>query len=955
MINIEKTISNLVKSHFPFFMQEDAPVFIEFVKKYYEWLEQEGNTLYHSRNIPVYKDIDSTTDQFLVYFKEKYLKNIQFNTEISTKRMVKHSLDLYRSKGTERAIDLLFKSVFNTPAQVYLPGDDLFKLSSGDYYQKLYLEVTPNPMNIMFVGKQIIGVQSKTTAFVEKLVRKKIKEVYSEVFTISDINPKGLHFQTGETIKTADQTEIKNNPKITGSLTNLRVEDSGYGFSVGDQVNIESDLGVGAVGRVANTADVTGKVTFTLEDGGFGFSSNASIYVSNSVLLVSNVNVNTSYISTYGSLTSYFKYKDTVISNQCRIAANNIFKNTTPSAANLQIGDKIYVYNTDDTLKGTGTIQYFNITNTTSGVIYLNVLSGNLDCRGVTTINAYFTDSNTISMNLVSVSSYSNTSAVATVLGIDKTITVKYQNSRSFQVNETVYQVDINNIQIASGTVSQVTSSGLYGTLKITDIKGLFDNSKTLYGQKSGASAEVTSIDVNLGIIDTYDVVDVQTTSACNQISVSNTLPIFAGMFISSNNGYVPYATNVASVSVGSPNNTITMTAAATATGLSVLSFKQVNRFDSNTVNYVKVYDSNNYNYSEATLSSVSTGNGASFSIAPFLLNSETININTDFLRDHLSTSLGVYDYGFNPVYVANDTNSTVLKDALNYNIITIGTISGLSGVYSGNNYNVNPVIRVEEPLVSYYKKQNLIINVVNATAGFYLNEIVTQPSTGAKGYVISSNNDAIVVKNYSFENDFASNNQIKGKYSGATAIVSNIRKDEYSLSMGLNAIITGNVVSRQGGVTDIQVIDSGYGYAHDELATFYSTDGTRFGLARALLGSRTSNTDSRGVEGKSIGVYRDNNGFLSDYKKLQDGYYYQEFSYEVRSSVTLDKYEAMLKQLLHVAGTKYFAATIKSSDIPVQPTINTLAIDKYNVTIDRTDITGDSTIYTADVTYKEG
>ena len=91
--------------------------------------------------------------------------------------------------------------------------------------------------------------------------------------------------------------------------------------------------------------------------------------------------------------------------------------------------------------------------------------------------------------------------------------------------------------------------------------------------------------------------------------------------------------------------------------------------------------------------------------------------------------------------------------------------------------------------------------------------------------------------------------------------------------------------------------------------------------------------------------------GFLSGTKKLYDAYYYQDYSYEVRSSVTLDKYEAMLKQLLHVAGTVYFANTVTSSAIPVS-SVALPSLDEYNFTVDSNTITVDSMLYTTDTTF---
>jgi hypothetical protein len=172
---------------------------------------------------------------------------------------------------------------------------------------------------------------------------------------------------------------------------------------------------------------------------------------------------------------------------------------------------------------------------------------------------------------------------------------------------------------------------------------------------------------------------------------------------------------------------------------------------------------------------------------------------------------------------------------------------------------------------------------------------------------------------------------------------------------MGKNAVITANVISQSGSVTSINVIDSGYGFLHREQGTFTSEDGERVGTLQMLLGNRTEQYERDiGREGHSLGYYRSQDGFLSNDKKVYDAYYYQDYSYEVRSSVTLDKYEAMLKQLLHVAGTKYFANTITSTAIPVSTTI-TLNFDKYNFTVDTNTVTSDTTQYTSDTTYVEG
>ena len=185
-VDVEKLISPLVKNQFPEFYKEEGELFITFVKAYYEWLETEsftdadGNTienpaatLYHSRRIPDYRDIDKTIEDFIVDFKNKYLPNVQFNTATNKRLFIKNALDFYRAKGTERAVDLFFKLVYGLEAQVYYPGDDLFRLSDNSWQNVTYIEIIPNPNNVIFVGEPIFGAESGARAFCDKLVKVK--------------------------------------------------------------------------------------------------------------------------------------------------------------------------------------------------------------------------------------------------------------------------------------------------------------------------------------------------------------------------------------------------------------------------------------------------------------------------------------------------------------------------------------------------------------------------------------------------------------------------------------------------------------------------------------------------------------------------------------------------------------------------------------------------------------
>lgn len=54
-------------------------------------------------------------------------------------------------------------------------------------------------------------------------------------------------------------------------------------------------------------------------------------------------------------------------------------------------------------------------------------------------------------------------------------------------------------------------------------------------------------------------------------------------------------------------------------------------------------------------------------------------------------------------------------------------------------------------------------------------------------------------------------------------------------------------------------------------------------------------------------GVFTDTKGFLSWNNKMQDNFYYQEYSYAIKSSQYIDTYRKIINDLLHPAGTKMF------------------------------------------------
>ena len=134
--------------------------------------------------------------------------------------------------------------------------------------------------------------------------------------------------------------------------------------------------------------------------------------------------------------------------------------------------------------------------------------------------------------------------------------------------------------------------------------------------------------------------------------------------------------------------------------------------------------------------------------------------------------------------------------------------------------------------------------------------------------------------------------------------------------------------------LANISILDSGFGYSNSEIVTI-----SKSGNPYVATGKVTLNR-----QGVGEGYYKDNKGFLDDQIFIHDGEYYQEYSYEIQSKLAFEKYSDMLKNVVHMAGTKMFGAIELQSDVNLSINRNVPSVDKFvNLTI--TNLSGTFTV----------
>jgi len=266
MTLVKAKVSTVVPRQVPEFVREEHTQFIKFLEAYYEWMEQEGNAGYVIRNIESAKDIDKTVDDFVKFFTKELMIAIP-EYVLSDKRLLAQRIkDLYKSKGTQQSYELLFRILFNEPAEIYYPKVDLLRSSDGKYDKRTVIkviEITGNSFNL--IGQQITQVVNtekgiaKATAFVESVIKTTVGSFVIAEININATTIVGI-FKAGSTITGFDNI---NDTLITVTsqslIGNIRIDTDGSYYTIGQSFKVNGGSGTDLLCNVGTVQ--TGGIT----------------------------------------------------------------------------------------------------------------------------------------------------------------------------------------------------------------------------------------------------------------------------------------------------------------------------------------------------------------------------------------------------------------------------------------------------------------------------------------------------------------------------------------------------------------------------------------------------------------------------------------------------------------------------------------------------------------------
>lgn len=994
-----QNISYLIQNHLPAFYKSEGPTFVAFLQAYYEWMESENQVVGKSRKLLDYFDVDNSVNEFVDNFKQKYLVNFPYLSETDQRTFVKRATEIYRSKGSQRAIELLFRLLFNEDITVYYPTNDILRPSEGKWILPAYLELSEASKTVSFIGNQITGSKSGAKAVVSRVAKRTLAGKTFDVAYLTNIEG---DFAVDE-IVTYDGL-IEGSPTIIGSLTSILIENAGQDFQVGDVVDVVSDAtGRQATARVTEVSPSTGKIEYRIIDGGAGYTLTSNVVVSEKVLTYTNLLAPSVYTTAFQeeetvtqSLTyvpftalsgafsnNQFVYGIDASTNPDEIIAagyvvefsqntstgvgNVVINPTTVSTITLSsisnanttgsynVGEMVYQYEANTNFRKS--VGYVLAANTTKAVVdvalgpfavnemvygYSSNCSANATAQ--TIVSEPFTNGSISTITAY----YGETSPTALVVSgsiADKTVTAKVVASNATHIG--IYDID------ASRAFKPGAHSWMVGNTSSARANVFTISTGAVGGFDIGSLTDDEQIYINTDII-----------GANNSANVPFLSITIDGNGIGSNVGFIDSITVANGGSGYTNSSTVTFTGGSPST----LAVATVNTYSNGTIRNIVV-----------------TNIGAGYDSAPTVTASGGTGANLQ----------AVVDPGYGFAKNINGDIDSVIDTCLNKQSITVGTIASLTNINPGSNNTASPFVKVINPNVVGFGKRNFRLNISGNTKPFVIGENLTQEiyqpvvtlnlntmsgafnstqretvrqvrndgvtvygelisatfvdsndtgvlrvrvedvantfdtsntvtgltslSTGivasktsnttlavAKGRIIAQTPTSLDIFRTRFSVSFASNSTISGATSGTQATIQSVVEIDDSPIYGKSASIASPAKTANGTIVSVDVMSSGFGYTNSEIVTLSATGNpyVATGIARLVK------------QGIGEGYWDDTGSFISGDKMVQDSDFYQDFSYQVESSLSLERYADILKDTVHLAGTKTFGRVNRSANL---------------------------------------
>jgi hypothetical protein len=264
-------------------------------------------------------------------------------------------------------------------------------------------------------------------------------------------------------------------------------------------------------------------------------------------------------------------------------------------------------------------------------------------------------------------------------------------------------------------------------------------------------------------------------------------------------------------------------------------------------------------------------------------------------------------------------TLATPINEAFNLEPFNIGSINNLINVNPGQDYVTDVWSIARDDVMSAFDRYEQVVVLEEVSAAMSIGDSISQANTGLNSNTtitgiitgINSSENFIKARPFSYYG-FEGSNAGGIVHKGNEYPVVYVARDYTASKLGASADINSRTIFASGRVKSANVYESGFGYIDGERVDLTNDAGDI--IAQAIL-----TADTQGLTSGYWASYSSHlNGYWTDEDsgnfeyfdanmKIQDSDYYQEYSYEIKGTISKSVYEEPLKRTVHLAGTKLF------------------------------------------------
>jgi hypothetical protein len=299
---------NLIETAVPEVIRAEYPMFVDFLKLFLTYLEQErvtanttvmseygalannqivttvslGGVSYEMRKFLEYRDVSTTLDEFVPHFLQMFAKNWPQHTYVTPDQFVTTLRYFYTHKSLEETAQWFFRALFNEHADLYYPRTDILKASDGTWYTETSFKVGapangyPNTDVAQYYMGQVIR-SATGQAQVERVRTTVVGQSFGSYLYVNELllNKDSIvgSFEAGQDVWNLNSIPEIHTTILPG-ITGVDILEGGAAYQVGDIVTFSQGPGQGEGFGAAAVVSAVGKAPLngvTINDGGDGY------------------------------------------------------------------------------------------------------------------------------------------------------------------------------------------------------------------------------------------------------------------------------------------------------------------------------------------------------------------------------------------------------------------------------------------------------------------------------------------------------------------------------------------------------------------------------------------------------------------------------------------------------------------------------------------------------------